>query len=279
MRTRIGSQRANVFLCRVARHFAARPDDRNDAFYKLHRKWFTEFSLEDRILAIVKQFPLIEKSAATLLFRKALAKKEEGAELFVRTDARNVVVAVRSERFLEGETFEHFLRHELTHISDMLDPACGYEPSISVPDASPAEQIMLRDRYRVLWDITIDGRLHREERRAASRVEFEKAFSHWSGEKRNEVFERLWTTGRPSHRGLFELSKKQTLTAPNLPGAPCALCKFPTFDWAGIESLKPPIVAAIQKHFPKWTPAHGACSRCVEIYEAAPLEMPATLFV
>lgn len=255
------------------------PEERNDAFYKLHRKWFVEFGLADRVLGVVKRFPLIQASAAVLLLRKSISKKDEGAELFVRPDAKNVVVALRSERFIEGDSFEQFLGHELTHVSDMLDPSFGYDPDISMPDAPPAEQILLRDRYRVLWDITIDGRLNCEQKKAARRAELEKTFSHLSDESREELFERLWTGKRPTHEALFESSKKPTFTAPNLPGAPCPLCKFPTFQWADTGRLKPPVVSAIQKHFPRWSSAHGACARCVEIYEAAPLELPATLFV
>lgn len=255
------------------------PDERNNGFYELHRKWFSDFGLEDRVLAVLKQFPLISTSATTLLLRRALAKKEEGAELFVRPDAKNVVVALRSERFIEGDTFEKFQLHEFTHISDMLDPAFGYEPNLSVPDAPPTEQILLRDRYRVLWDITIDRRLRREDMRSVRGREFDKAFSHLSEETRGELFERLWTGERPSHHELFELANKPTLATPNLAGASCPLCKFPTFQWADASRCKPEVVSAIQKHFPRWLPAHGACARCLEIYEAVPQEIPKTLFV
>jgi hypothetical protein len=254
-------------------------DDRNDAFYKLHRKWFTDFSLEDRILAVVKQFPLIEKSAATLLLRKSVIKKDEGAELFVRPDAKNVVVALRAERFVEGQSFDAFLRHELTHISDMLDPSFGYEPDISLADVPPAENILLKDRYRVLWDTTIDGRLNRESVKQDRRAEFERAFAHLSPERREQLFGQLWSGPRPAHGELLELSKKTFDVAPNIPGAPCPLCKFPTFEWANEESLKNGIVTAIQAHFPKWSVSHGVCARCTEIYGATPMEMPKTLFV
>lgn len=254
-------------------------DDRNDAFYKLHRKWFTDFGLEDRILAVLKQFPLVGSSTAALLLRKSIIKKDEGAELFVRPDARNVVIALRTERFIEGDGFEMFLRHELTHISDMLDPAFAYEPDISLPDVPPAENTLLRDRYRVLWDTTIDGRLKRETVHRDRRMEFDKAFSHLLPERREELFARLWGGPRPTHREFFEWSKKERLTAPNIPGAACPLCKFPTFAWADMAKLAPGTIAAIQKHFPRWDETHGACARCVEVYEASRFEVPATLYL
>jgi hypothetical protein len=90
---------------------------------------------------------------------------------------------------------------------------------------------------------------------------------------------RLWNGPRPTHGELFEWSKKERITAPNLPGAPCPLCKFPTFAWAEMEKLAPATVVAIQKHFPRWDDSHGACARCVEIYEATRFEVPATLYL
>jgi hypothetical protein len=53
------------------------------------------------------------------------------------------------------------LRHELMHVADMLDPAFGYERSLPTSDDGPSADNIVRDRYRVLWDVTIDGRLAR----------------------------------------------------------------------------------------------------------------------
>ncbi len=238
--------------------------DREAAFFALHLKWFRELALEDRLLAAVKKFPLIEQNTATLLFRKALTKKDEGAELFVRPDAKNVALAMRCERWLEPG-FDGWLAHELCHISDMLDPSFAYEPEINLPDAPPAELDLLRERYRVLWDVTIDGRLNQN--RPARLAEFQKVMPA------SDAFERLWTK-RPSHPELVALAKSVLARAERTPGAPCPLCKFPTFVWADA-----PPVEAIQRDFPRWLPAHGCCARCAELYSMQPLAQPATLYV
>ena len=52
-----------------------------------------------------------------------------------------------------------YVRHEFTHLSDMLDPAFGYAPTLDLPGLNGAQQRLARERYRLLWDITIDGRL------------------------------------------------------------------------------------------------------------------------
>jgi hypothetical protein len=234
-------------------------DERDDAFSDFNREWFRDFGLEDRLLKQAK--PL---SADTLLFRKAISRKDEGAELFVRPDARNVAVALRCERLFEPD-FEPWLAHELTHISDMLDPTFAYEPEIHLPDAPPAELDLLRERYRVLWDVTIDGRLHRN--KPARLAEFQKVLPG------SDAFEWLWSR-RPSHPELVALAKSVLARAERTPGAPCPLCKFPTFVWADA-----PPVEAIGRDFPRWLPAHGCCARCAELYSMQPQAQPATLYV
>ncbi len=241
-------------------------DDRPDAFFQFHLEWFRSLGFEDRALAALKEFPIIRQRATTLLVRKAVSKKDEGAELFVRPDARNVALALRSERFFEPG-FESWLAHELCHISDMLDPAFDYEPEIRLPDAPPAELDLLRERYRVLWDITIDGRLNHN--KPARLAEFQKALPAVPEKK----FDELWSK-RPSHPELVALAKSVLVRAVKTPGAPCPLCKFPTFVWADA-----PAVDAIRRDFPRWSPEHGCCARCAELYSMQPQEQPATLFV
>lgn len=242
-------------------------DARQSAFFELHLKWFRDFGLEDQLLAALKQFPLIRERVVSLLIRKATGKKDEGAELFVRPDARNVAVAFLCERLFEPG-FGQFLRHELCHISDMLDESFAYEPEITLAGAPPAELDLLRERYRVLWDITIDGRLNHN--RPARLAEFQKALPTLS----ETTFDELWAA-RPSHPELVALAKSVLVRASNSPGAPCPLCKFPTFQWAAPTEMS----AAIHDHFPQWSPAQGCCARCAELYAVKPLEQPATLFV
>ncbi len=241
-------------------------DARNAAFFELHLKWFRDFGCEERMLAALKEFPLIRQRAATLLVRKAVSKKDEGAELFVRPDARNVAVAFRCERLFDP-VFDQFLRHELCHISDMLDETFAYEPAITLADAPPAELDLLRDRYRVLWDITIDGRLNHE--RSARLAEFRKALPTLS----EKIFNELWSA-RPSHPELVVLAKSVLMRTVKTPGASCPLCKFPTFAWAD-----KPAVDAIRRDFPRWRPEDGCCARCAELYSTRQLEQPATLFI
>lgn len=226
--------------------------------------------LQSAYLAVLRQFPLIRNRAATLLLRKAVSKKDESAELFVRPDANNVVMVLCAERFIADPTLDQFLRHEFCHIADMLDEGFGYAPDLSLPDAPPAELTLLRDRYRVLWDISIDGRLKHEGEKAKRLAEFMRGFRGGSAES----FERLWNGPRPTHAELVTQATIVRDEAQHEPGSSCPLCRFPTFAWASDPPAK-----AIGRDFPQWTIAQGCCARCAELYSVKPLEQPATLYV
>ena len=251
------------------------PDERNTAFFRLHLDWFREWGLERRLTEPLKEFPLMPESLNILAFRKSRGRNDEGTELYVNeAHERSGVVAMRPERLVQDPRLGAFLRHELTHLHDMVDPAFGYLPEL--PDSGPFlnQQRLARERYRMLWDVSIDGRLSQSGREAlATRdqrwSEFAGAFAFWPENQQREVFDALWTDPAPTHSALVEwVSDPRQLQAASgpRPGAPCPLCGFPTFAWATAASLTDHAVIAIHADFPHWTPEQGACARCHEIY-------------
>lgn len=254
------------------------PDERNAAFFKLHLEWFREWSLEPSLLKLVDEFPLLRELVTVLAFRKARGKHEEGAELFVSTETgRNAVVALLPERFTGGDKLAPFLRHEFMHLNDMLDPAFRYSPELNLAGRNPAQQRLTRERYRLLWDITIDGRLTSAKRattsnREAYRATFDRAFNFWSEERREEVFNSLWNGTSPRHADLLAIaSDPREVKAAHLPvpGALCPLCGFSTFDWVTGASLPAPVRARVVAEFPSWSPVQGLCGRCRAVYTVA----------
>jgi len=252
-------------------------DERNAAFFKLHLEWFREWGLEQSLLKLVEEFPLFRNSLNLLAFRKARGRNEEGSELFVSAQTgRNAVVALLPERFVHDEKLAPFLRHEFMHLNDMLDPAFGYSPQVRIAGQNPAQQRLTRERYRLLWNISIDGRLTSAKRATTGRYEahraaFDCAFNFWSEERREKVFDSLWNGATPHHDELLRIASDprevKTVHEP-LPGAPCPLCGFSTFQWAPAARLDEPVVEAIHREFPQWSPEHGACARCTEVYAA-----------
>jgi hypothetical protein len=249
------------------------PDERNAAFFKLHLEWFREWQLEELLLGLLKEYPLVAPPLNTLAFRKVRTQKDEAAELYVSTEnGRSAVVAMRPERFENDAAVRHFLRHEFMHLSDMLDPAFGYAPDLRARGVDPSHQRIVRERYRLLWDITIDGRLTREAEGERHRALFDRAFCFWPEAHRAEVFSRLWTDQSPQHDELMALaSDPRDLSHADqpLPGGTCPLCGFSTFEWADVPALDDAARKIVEREYPKWSPTQGACSRCAEVYTIA----------
>jgi hypothetical protein len=259
------------------------PDDRDAAFFKLHLGWFREWGLERILTKPLNEFPLLSSALTILAFRKARGKDDNGAELYVNeAGTRTGVLAMRPERLAREADLLPFLRHELAHLHDMVDPVFGYRPELPSSGISLGSQRLARERYRLLWDVSIDGRLSRGGRQTvASRdqrwLEFTNAFPFWPESRQQEVFSSLWVGANPSHHYLQELvcdpRQLQSVAGPRA-GAPCPLCGFPTFAWAERANLTDNAVAAIQAEFPHWTIEQGACGRCFEIYRRQARPVP-----
>lgn len=259
---------------REALYGIANPDEREDAFFRLNAGWFRQWGFERRLLDLVAEFPLISQSLGLLAFRKAAGRHDEGAELFVKPASRNAVVALQPARLAAAATLPAFLRHEFTHLHDMLDPAFGYLPDLRVPN--PNQLRLARDRYRLLWDVTIDGRLANAGHttptaRAQHEAAFDHAFGFWDEPARRAAFESLWCSPRPRHADLARTATDPRCLARSrqpLPGALCPLCGFPTFAWSDGDALCAATRARLTTEFPDWCAAEGLCNRCAEVLEA-----------
>lgn len=250
-------------------------DERNTAFFNLHLEWFREWGLEKALVGPADEFPLLRRALDALVFRGARIQRDEGAELYVSTEnGRAGVVALRAERFDRRDELATFLRHEFAHLHDMLDPTFGYSPELHLPGKNAAQQRLVRERYRLLWDISIAGRLAALSRAALSgrnehREALGRAFCFWPEAKRNEVFDALWVNSHPRHPDLLAMaSDPRGLDSAHEPGpgAACPLCGFATFAWADTRGLLAPTITAIRAAFPQWMPDQGACRRCEGIY-------------
>jgi hypothetical protein len=251
------------------------PDERNAAFFRLHLEWFREWGLETSLTGLLDEFPFLPKALDVLAFRKSRGKNDDGTELYVNEAGnRSGVVALRPERLARDQQLRAFLRHELTHLQDMVDPAFGYRPELPLAGAFVSQHRAAQERYRLLWDVTIDGRLTSGLRDTVATkdqrlAEFAAAFAFWPEAKQRETFEALWSNSAPTHQMLVELvcdpRQAQANVGPR-PGAPCPLCGFPTFAWATAASLSERAMSSIRSEYPHWTPEQGACARCSEIY-------------
>lgn len=256
-------------------------EEREMRFRVLHAGWFERLALGETVLAALREQPSIAANTARCLVALAPSRAEEGVELFVAGGGaagpprRTVVLRLRPETFTDLERLRALLRHELLHLADMLDPDFGYTPGGpggvgSVPDA------LLRDRYGVLWDTCIDGRLQRlgwapVGVRAERLRKFRAAFPMLG--ERTEEFERFFGAAGSTHADLLAFAARPEGApgdAGRYPGAPCSLCALPTHAFEPDPDRLPRAVQARIRHrFPAWRPADGLCRQCADLYGAA----------
>ena len=145
------------------------PEERDPAFQDYHASWFTRLRLGAPIEHAFAEQPCIAQAVREYVVGRAVRKKEEGVELFVspaeqacsERQRRSVGLLLRPESLLAPDNLLRFVRYEVFHIVDMLNPDFGYEPVLPHSAVGPAHDQLLTARYRLLWDVTITGRLVR----------------------------------------------------------------------------------------------------------------------
>jgi hypothetical protein len=201
-------------------------------------------------------------------------------------DTKTRRAAVEGLRGLEAAGLDGspFLRHELYHIKDMLDPAFGYDPALPDCEGEPARLNLLLRRYRVLWDTVIDGRLWKSGRardgiKEAHQREFACTFQ-MLGERARAAFEQWFDLPRPTHAALmqFALNPCPALGIGESAAASveiCPLCNCSARIEPSGTTIPEPIISEILKDFPNWKPIDGICRQCTDLYSTRPLSRSA----
>jgi len=284
-----GHKREREFQLRRNRLYGiADPEEREKAFQELDQQWFARLELGAPVDQAISEQPLLRLSLDYCLVARAPGKREEGAELFVNPHAGalpgekpTAALFLRPQSFLDRAALLTFLRRELFHVVDMLDPSFGYEPALPAAEGGPTHDRLLKNRYRILWDTTIDGRMARrgwlpESVRAERLTEFNCAFP-MLGRQTEQLFCRFFDRESRTHAELVALAFNpraalQDSAASPSPGSRCALCGFPTYAFEPEPEILPDeVIAQIAKDFPKWHPSHGLCRQCADIYRALAL--------
>lgn len=277
---------------RVQIYEIADRDEREIRFNELHRSWFVRLGLSETVERALREQPILAQEIAGCFIVYASQSKEEGAELFVahgetaaKPDRRTLRVLLRPEALLEAKTLQTFLRHEFFHIADMLDPQFGYEPTLPKAESGPTYDTLITNRYRVLWDTTIYGRMARRNWcdtavRAQQLRDFMHAFPMLQ-DGSEELFGKFFDGEQPHHAELaiFAYDPREAngqLLKRSVPGTHCPLCRFPTHSYeAEPTHLGSEVLQAIAQDFPNWQPEFGLCMQCADLYRAAQLSLSA----
>ncbi|MEE8471664.1 MAG: hypothetical protein V3S82_00690 [Dehalococcoidia bacterium] len=256
--------------------------EREAAYARVHLGLFEKWGFGDRLRDALREFPELEEKLQTISLFRTASIKDERADL--TGDVKGVGLRIMPSRFLDPHGMKRFLRHELTHISDMLDEGFGYRNERV--GRSPGEEYSIISRYGVLWDIYIDGRLTRlgreTERGKMERLqEFSLAFPILSHTQKLSGAERIWGGVGLTHDDLLSMAKEPAkvlgagaevppeLKGVRIPGSPCPLCRFPAHDWGDLSDRGDGdrLMGLIREDFPQWQHDDGICWRCLELYD------------
>ncbi len=265
-------------------------ESRPRKFRELDSDFFNRLGCDVYIKEIFDEYPDIKEKIESVHVRRATTRQNEGSN--VVDEGRKVIIRLYPEIFIEGiNEIRRVIRHELMHVSDMMNKEFNYNVNEEF-SPSPMEERIMRDRYRLFWDISVDGRLvnkglettaTREERKR----EFDSFFSKIPEGSRDLVFTKMWEAEEPmAHDRMVELSKdtnkvlalaagdrsseeliEDTKELGPLPGTTCTLCGFPSFDWVEEAAKDEETAKVISEDFPDWKPQDGVCSRCAEYYK------------
>jgi hypothetical protein len=255
-------------------------DRREAAFRGVHLEWFARLGLGRVIEQAVSAHPELSARLSECRVLRAVRPQDEGADLFDRaTPAADgdrhplLVLRVRPRLLLDPDTLVAFLRHELMHISDMLDPAFHYQRTLPAADDGPSADNLTRDRYRTLWDVTIDGRLARQgfvspDARERREREFLTAYP-MLGSRATELFTEWFDRVRPTHEGLAEFALHPPGATRSTFSGRCPLCRFPVAALdPNPERLPAEARHLIEREHPGWHFDQGLCPQCLDLYEA-----------
>ncbi len=259
-------------------------DERSDGFIELNREFFNKLGFSEAVREVVDEFPeLSEKKIAEIHIRKVTSLMDMGSNL--ADEKRKTIIRVFPEQFMDIACLKKFIRHEMMHVVDMLDEKFGYKDGKL--STLPAEETIMRDRYKLFWDIFIDNRLERRGKETVQSKngrfgEFERLYVRLPSEKKKAVFEGLWKEENLTHDKAVELARDTVKLVATyggtsiegeeetkkvlIPGGPCPLCRFPTHSWIDASSLDEQLIQLIRADFPDWQVDDGICDRCTECY-------------
>jgi hypothetical protein len=214
------------------------PDEREARFEELHGRFFVQLGLDRPLHEALAERPELLRRTRACRVLPALSRQQETADVRVEVDAGagatpTIVLRLRPPSLLDAEPLRTLLRRELLHVADMLDPAYGYRPELPWVDEDPAVLNLLRERYRVVWDLSVDGRLCRSGRlgpraRATRFAEFVRTFP-MLGKDVEAAFARWFDRPRPTHAAIVAfvrqpLGPEDTQREPGRgPRSPCLL--------------------------------------------------------
>ncbi len=270
------SQEAEFRQARDAIYSLEDPEKKDAQFNQHHRLWFMRLDLGQQVLKALQEQPALMQNTRGCHVAYVPLKKAEGADLH-GSFPTTVVLKLRPTCLLIDFSLSGFLRHEFMHLTDILDPCFAYESELPQSEIGPTHDNLLHERYRVLWDAWIDGRLldrgWTTEKVVHDRLlEFQTSFP-MLGDRCEAIFSTWSQSPLHTHNDILSFALEPESATPDRPAEPsrigrCPLCRFPSFDLHYGQDLPAKAVSSIKEDFPDWIPEQGACPQCNDLYQA-----------
>ncbi len=261
-------------------------DDQEAEFQDFHQSWFQRLELAKPVQEVLDTWPLLKNKTYRCLVFKAQSKKSIGSDLYVgrpdrsreNREMRTILIQLNPGMFCSTSSLLSFLRHELLHIVDMVNPEFEYKPDFARSEAGFPYDPMLLERYKILWDITIDGRLAQKGWNVDLNWE-----QHWNLFKRlfpgeSQSQEKAYTYFRtcslPTHSGLSDFARNpetclKESNSSSIQTGRCSLCHFPASNLSF-----PPVdfpqtaLEIIRKDYPNLSSEDRVCQQCLDLFES-----------
>jgi hypothetical protein len=266
-------------------------DQRAANFRELFARWFYRGQFDHPFADALAELPELDRRANMITVTCANSRADERADLANAAESPLhagahrfwLGISIQPARFLDRPLLRRWLRHELWHVRDMLDPAFQYTRQDLASGAERLPQRVVQDRFATLWSLSIDARVERagllplnsrQERlaRISGTLPGYRATAYQSvidgiGTACGRTYPELAQFARRP-RELFGAESSDPLKqAQPLRGSPCPLCHFPTFHWADLRPENTqPVVTAIRDAYPSWNFSSGVCATCFDLF-------------
>ncbi|MCA9405000.1 MAG: hypothetical protein KC684_00550 [Candidatus Omnitrophica bacterium] len=248
-------------------------EERELAFETLYKEYLYKLKISEIFESIISKFVLLHQPNVILYVKKVWSKGQEDTELFVDGDLRTVCIALMVNRILQPFCIQAILRHDLMRICDMLDPKFQYSPQIRLDGKSELENNLIKDRFRILWDMYIDIRLRKKGYSTLKSVEdyqkaFQRSFFFLKNSEREYIYSKLEGCDDLMQIDMINWAQDaRSIKTLGEGGLRCPLCDFtcyePIKDWSD-EKLR--VAEAVKEEHPQWTIKQGICPQCFDLY-------------
>lgn len=251
-------------------------DERQQGFESLHGQWFVELGLAQPLQQALREQPSITGRVSRVLVVPVTGHKEEFADLAKppgSQQAPRLLIRLRISTLVDKASLLLWLRRELLHVADLLDPEFGYTGTFGTQGHERALEKLHQQRYRVLWETSVQGRLvasgwSKTDTEETAQKRFRRVFGS-PGAICDELFDRFFRGSRPSHSELVEMAINPGVENGRRRVDSCSVCRMPTAQLHPTpELLGDAIVREIRSDFPQWTPRDGLCLQCADLYSA-----------